>query len=88
MSFNSPKIKSGQELLDVKPTELFKCKVFQDGNARILTEYFQLLFSRRDINLVFFGDHVHADIYATFEFDMKLRAEGNEARWDSIAIVE
>jgi hypothetical protein len=28
MSFNSPKIKTGQELLDVEPTEMFKCKVF------------------------------------------------------------
>jgi hypothetical protein len=59
-----------------------------DGNANILTEYFQLLFGRKDIKVVFFGDHVHADIQAVFEFDMKLRGEGNEARWDAIAIVE
>ena len=37
---------------------------------------------------MFFGDHVHADIQAVFEFDMKLRGEGNEARWDAIAVIE
>ena len=52
-----------------------------------MTKRFQRNLKKLDVKIAFFGDNFHSDIYATHNFNEKLKKE-TDARWDVIAVVE
>ena len=54
----------------------------------LLTEYLQQALQKPQIKIAYVGDNYMNDIYATHELDVKLKAAGSAARWDSIMVME
>jgi hypothetical protein len=42
---------------------------FLEGNAKILTEYFQKSLGKEDVRVAYIGDHYLSDTHATHEFN-------------------
>ena len=63
-------------------------KVFLEGNARFLTNYFQQKLDKFSLRMVYFGQNFLQDIHATNEFDLKLQKAKWPARWDPIPVIE
>ena len=60
-----------------KPETLKDHKVFLEGNATMLTQYWQETVGKKDIKIVYFGDQILNDIMATNELNMHLQSHGS-----------
>jgi hypothetical protein len=63
-------------------------KIFIEGNAKVLSEYFQKVMKKTDIKIAYFGDEYLADIIATQELNEKLKKQGSGVIWDPICVME
>jgi hypothetical protein len=59
-----------------------------EGNATLLTSYYQKVCQKEDVRFVYFGDHLLGDIVATTEFNQRLIEKNNLCRWHAIAVIE
>jgi uncharacterized glyoxalase superfamily protein PhnB len=78
----------GKELVSVK--ELHECvsPVVLEGNAGLLSEFYQETLNKEDIKVAYFGDHLLSDIQATHEFNEELIEAKSKAKWDSILVLD
>jgi hypothetical protein len=58
-----------------------------EGNAAMLTNYFQTQLDKEDLRVAFFGSHYLNDVRATYDFNHRLKAAGSPARWEAIALI-
>ena len=65
-------------------------KVLLEGNANLLTEYFQKLFCVNDVKIAYFSSQYFQDDFSTVKFQQNLEAddENKKALWDVIAIIQ
>ena len=70
------KITTHEELADTALT----CRVFFEGNARIVTEHFQSLLDKPDLKIAYFGSHYLNDVLATHELEIA------PAKWEALAV--
>jgi hypothetical protein len=63
-------------------------KFLLEGNAKLLTDYFQNLFNKPGVKVGYFGDGYLSDIHATAQFNQKQQEQGNKAVWDCFAVIE
>ena len=63
-------------------------KYLLEGNATLLTSYYQTVFKKDDVRFVYFGDHLVGDISATSDFNQRLIETNHPSRWHAIAVIE
>jgi hypothetical protein len=54
----------------------------------MLTSYFQNVLKKDYVRIVYFGDHLVGDVYATHEFNQRLIETNHPCRWHAIAVIE
>jgi hypothetical protein len=60
-------------------------KVYLKGNAKLLTEYFQLILNKKDVKVAYFGTSVK-ELSEVKIFSDRL-GKGN-GTWDPVAVIE
>ena len=63
-------------------------KVFFEGNATLLTSYFQQALNKKDVRVCYFGDHLFSDVTATNIYNELLTMHKRPASWQAIAVIE
>jgi hypothetical protein len=58
-----------------------------EGNAAMLTNYFQTQLDKEDLRVAFFGSHYLNDVRATYDFNHRLKAAGSPARWECFGLI-
>ena len=53
-----------------------------------MTNFLQLTLEKEDVRVVQFGDQFLSDVWATSEFNQKLKSDKSQASWDSIAVIQ
>lgn len=64
--------------------DLQENQYYLEGNARLVTEFYQKLLGRDEVRVCYFGDHFWSDVHAA---SAHIPAEGNP-KWDAIAVIE
>ena len=58
--------------------------VYLEGNAKLVTQFYQRMLDREHVRVCYFGDHLWSDVYAASTH----RSAPDLPKWDSIAVIE